>query len=229
MKNSSRVLWKSSPQLLFSCWHSVAVFSHSISSSFFFSPVFTCRVTAGVSKGGKKLTESIEAMRKLTTTGWLVLLFCLETNAALSLLEKRGPLDTLCMALCFLCCFYCSACFSSNCWSCFECKAEIRPCSSHCAIQNVSFRFYSGWLIWMEFKCWMGLEGDAFILCTYTIETGITNFNRLSSQSRKALNTPCSLQDRAVCYCKCRLVWLPVKGMVRDWISEFTLRKCYKK
>lgn len=91
MKNSSRVLWKSSPQLLFSCWHSVAVFSHSISSSFFFSPVFTCRVTAGVSKGGKKLTESIEAMRKLTTTGWLVLLFCLETNAALSLLEKGVP------------------------------------------------------------------------------------------------------------------------------------------
>lgn len=102
MKNSSRVLWKSSLQLLFSCWHSVAVFSHSLYFLFFFfSPVFTCRVTAGVSKGGKKLTESIEAMRKLTTTGWLVLLFCLETNAALSLLEKRGGVPwTLSVWLC---------------------------------------------------------------------------------------------------------------------------------
>lgn len=84
---SSRVFWKSSPQLLFCRWHSISFFS-----SLYFLPsfflAFTCRVAAAVSKGGKKLIESIEAKRKLTTTGWLVLLFCLETNATLSLLEK---------------------------------------------------------------------------------------------------------------------------------------------
>ena len=56
----------------------------------FFPPAFTCRVVAAVSKGEKKLIESIEAKRKLTTTGWLVLLFCLETNVAISLPEKGG-------------------------------------------------------------------------------------------------------------------------------------------
>ena len=60
----------------------------SISSPYF--PAFTWRVAAAVSKGGRKLIEPIEAKRKLTAIGWLVLLFCLETNAATSLLERGG-------------------------------------------------------------------------------------------------------------------------------------------
>lgn len=49
----------------------------------------TCSAVAAVSKG-EQLIESIEAKRKLTATGWLVLLFCLETNAAITSLQKGG-------------------------------------------------------------------------------------------------------------------------------------------
>lgn len=65
------------------------LFFLSIPSPLFLPSIFTCRVAAAVSKGKKKkIIESIQAKRKLTTTGWLVLLFCLETNVAVSLLER---------------------------------------------------------------------------------------------------------------------------------------------
>lgn len=51
---SSRVLWKSSPQLLFCRWHSISLFLLLSISSSLLSPDFTCRVAAAVSKGEEK-------------------------------------------------------------------------------------------------------------------------------------------------------------------------------
>lgn len=119
---SSRVLWKSGPQLLFCRWHSISFFFSSLYFLLSSSPAFTCRVAAAVSEGGIKLIESIEAKRKLTTTGWLVLLFCLERNATPSLLEKVREyfpnLSLNCFVFLYMHCFPTEAISVSDGW-CF--------------------------------------------------------------------------------------------------------------
>lgn len=67
------------------------------------SPVECCGCC--LQRGGKQLIESIEAKRKLTTTAWLVLLFCLEMNGAASTPET-GENASLGHFLCFFVFFY---------------------------------------------------------------------------------------------------------------------------
>ena len=68
------------------------------------SPVECCGCC--LQRGGKQLIESIEAKRKLTTTAWLVLLFCLEMNGAASTPET-GENASLGHFLCFFVFFLC--------------------------------------------------------------------------------------------------------------------------
>lgn len=79
---------KSSPQLLFCRWRSISISAGSLGFLPPYFPALTCGEQWLPSLRGEKLIESIEAKRKLTTTGWLVLLFCLETDAAMPSPEK---------------------------------------------------------------------------------------------------------------------------------------------
>lgn len=80
----------------------------SVSSTRFFPRCFhlwsSCSCLQGVKK--EKLIESIETKRKLTTTGWLVLLFCLETNVAISLLEEGESAFPVLALNCFVFFFF---------------------------------------------------------------------------------------------------------------------------
>lgn len=73
---SSRVLWMSSPQLLFCRWHSISFFSSSCYFLPSFFAAFTCRVAAAVSKGGKKtywVNWSKEEINNYWLAGFIVL------------------------------------------------------------------------------------------------------------------------------------------------------------
>lgn len=160
---SSRVLWKSSPRLLFCRRHSISVFSYSLYFLLSFFPAFTCRVVAAVSKGGKKkLIESIEAKRKLTATGWLVLLFCLEINAAISLLEKGGsasPAWALSELFCVLM-FLLLLLFSVFLQLLKLLWVQARGQTFFLRFKKAQFAFYSATRgIWMQFKCLIGWGG----------------------------------------------------------------------
>lgn len=108
-------------------------------------------------RGGKRLIESIEAKRKLTTTGWLVLLFCLETNAAISSPEKRENASLGHFLNCFVFYVYaphfCGSAFFPQCWS-----GRI----------YVFFLFHLNFIwfcltilgVWIYFECITGRSGD---------------------------------------------------------------------